>query len=84
MKVDMPFNKNQTKQNNLEKMHWNIKNIVMITIKHFVMDQILALDNPEGVDMLLNKETKSNHKIKFAGYFKCIQEVEAQNLNEPC
>ena len=31
-------------------MRWNIKNI-MITIKHFQMNQILVLDSPLGVDM---------------------------------
>ena len=27
-------------------MQWNIENIVMITIKHLQMNQILALNNP--------------------------------------
>ena len=32
-----------------------IKNIVTITIKHLQMNQILALNNPYGGDMPLNK-----------------------------
>ena len=36
-------------------MQWNIENIVMITIKHLHMNQILALNNPSGVDVPLNK-----------------------------
>ena len=34
---------------------WNLRKIVMIRIKHFEMNQILALNNPLGVDMLLDK-----------------------------
>ena len=41
-------------------MQWNIKNIDMITIKHLLMNQILALNNPLGIDMLLNKLTQEN------------------------
>ena len=36
-------------------MRWNIENLVMITIKHLQMDQILALDNRKGVYITLNK-----------------------------
>ena len=38
-----------------EKMQWLIENIGMITIKHLEMNNILVLNNPLGVDMLLNK-----------------------------
>ena len=36
------------------------KSLVMITIKHFEINQILALNSLSGVDMPLNKQTKSN------------------------
>ena len=36
-------------------MQWNIKLIVMITIKHLKMNQILTLNDPLGVDMVLKK-----------------------------
>ena len=36
-------------------MKLNIKNIVMIVLKHLEINQILALNNPERVDMSLNK-----------------------------
>ena len=39
-------------------MRWNIGNMVMITIKTFDVNQLLSLDNPGGVDMLLNKWIK--------------------------
>ena len=35
-------------------MQWNIKNIVMITIKHLLRNQISALNN-SGDDMQSNK-----------------------------
>ena len=41
-------------------MLWNIENIVIITIKHLQINKISALNNPLGVDMLLNKYTKLN------------------------
>ena len=37
------------------KKKWNIENIIMITIRYFQMNQILTLNNPWRVDMLLNK-----------------------------
>ena len=36
-----------------KKMLWNMKNMIMITIKHLKMHQISALHNPLGVDILL-------------------------------
>ena len=33
-------------------MQWNIKNIVIILIKYLQMNQILALDNPWGVEKI--------------------------------
>ena len=36
-------------------MQWNTENTVMIIIKHLDMNKILALNNPLGVDILLNK-----------------------------
>ena len=36
-------------------MKLNIENIVMITMKHLQMTQILALNNLEGVDIPSNK-----------------------------
>ena len=42
----------------LKRIQKNIENIVMITVKGLQIKQILALDNPEGVDILLNEETK--------------------------
>ncbi len=35
-----------------QKMLWNIKNIVMIANKHLQRNQIPALNNLEGVDIL--------------------------------
>ena len=35
----------------IQKMQWNFENIIMIMIKHLEMNRILALNNPEGVDM---------------------------------
>ena len=34
------------KMSNFKMMQWNIVNIVMITIKHLQINQILALNNP--------------------------------------
>ena len=34
---------------------WNIKNIVIVIIKHFQMNNILALDNPLEVDVPFKK-----------------------------
>ena len=36
-------------------LQWYVKSIVLIVIKHLQMNQILALNNPLGVDMPLNK-----------------------------
>ena len=41
-------------------MQWNIENIVIIVIKPLEMHQILALNNPKGVDISLNNQTKQN------------------------
>ena len=41
---------------NKEKiLQWNIKNVVMIIIKHLQINQILTSNNPLGVGMPLNK-----------------------------
>ena len=45
-------------------MQWNIENIVMIIIEHFVIKQNLALNNSQGLNMLLNNklnQTKSEN-----------------------
>ena len=39
-------------------MQWNIEN--SFDYRYLQMNQILALDNPQGIDILLNKETKQN------------------------
>ena len=39
----------------------DIRNIVMIVIKHLKMNQILVLDNPQGDDMLLCKPNLFTH-----------------------
>ena len=39
----------------MKRMQWNIEKILMITIKTLQIIQMLALDNPLGVDILLNK-----------------------------
>ena len=36
---------------------WDIKNVVKITTKHLQINQISALDNPQGTDIPLNKLT---------------------------
>ena len=36
-------------------MQRNIENIVIVTIKHLLMNQIPALNNPWGVKISLNK-----------------------------
>ena len=36
-------------------MQWYIGNIIMITLKHLEMNQISALNNPQGVDMLFEE-----------------------------
>ena len=46
--------------NAIKKIQCSIESIVMITIKHLSMNQILALNNPSEVDMPLNKWTKPN------------------------
>ena len=38
-----------------KKLRYNIDNIVIITIKPLQMNQILALNNPSGVDILSKK-----------------------------
>ena len=35
----------------IKEMLWNIENIVLMTIKHLQMNQILALNNPLEVEM---------------------------------
>ena len=37
---------------------WNIENIAMIVIKHLAMNQISALNNPQGVDLLFTLTPK--------------------------
>ena len=37
------------------KMQWNMKNNVMITIKHLQMNPLLAMVSPLGIDMPLGK-----------------------------
>ena len=51
-----------------EKMQWDIKNIVMIIIKHLQRNKISALNNPFGVDM--PKEIKVNHHEVSTTLFK--------------
>ena len=38
-----------------KETQWNIENIAIITVKYLQMDQISALNNPQGVDMPLYK-----------------------------
>ena len=45
------------------KMKWNIKNIVII--KHLQMSQILALNNPWGTDMPLDKFAFPNLDVEL-------------------
>ena len=42
-----------------KNIHWNF-NFFYDCLKHLVMNQIFALDNPQGVDMTLNRSTKLN------------------------
>ena len=44
-------------------MKWNIKNIVII--KHLQMSQILALNNPWGTDMPLDKFAFPNLDVEL-------------------
>ena len=39
----------------IKKIEWIIENIVRITIKHLEINQILAVNNPSDVDVLLKK-----------------------------
>ena len=36
-------------------MKWNVEIVIMITIEHFQMNQISALNNTQGVDIAINK-----------------------------
>ena len=45
-------------------MQWKIENIILImkiiVVKNLEINQILTLNNPEGVDLPLNNQTKPN------------------------
>ena len=41
-------------------MQWNSENMVMIAIRYLEINQISALNCPQGVDMLLNKPNQTS------------------------
>ena len=53
----LSYNYVQTNKYKLKKgmFQWSIENKAIIVIKHLQINKILALNNPLGVDMLLNK-----------------------------
>ena len=44
------------------KLHWNIENVIMFTINHFYLNENLAINNPNIIDMLLTKSNQVNNE----------------------